>query len=172
MAAAGNRGVPEASPSEPIIQPLLLLLADCLVDDSVPVIKTAQHILRKLLSRSPAQQALQHLPAANSEQLKCFVSNTEAAPSASQGRSHSAKFQLENPKLWQPLGKSHEAWVCHLTWTLLQHIDDPILRDCHTAAYHKAQVAELLLPYVFGQLALDGRTPVTTFMQISDQLSR
>ncbi|KAK9828160.1 hypothetical protein WJX74_001187 [Apatococcus lobatus] len=170
-AGRGARSV-EASPLEPMLQPLLMLLADCLVDEAVPVIKAAQYILRKLLSRPPAQQALQRLPAAISEQLRCFASSVEAAPSASQGRSQLPQFQLENAKLWQPDGKSHETWVCHLTWTLLQHVDDPILRDCHTAAYHKAQVAELLLPYIFGQLGLDGQTNVMTVVQISEQLSR
>lgn len=136
------------------------------------VIKSAQYILRKLLSRPPAQQALQKLPPAVSEQLKFFVSNAEPASSAPHAKSQLAKFQLENAQLWQPQGKSHETWVCHLTWTLLQHVDDPTLRDCHSAAYHKSQVAELVLPYVFGQLAIAGQTDVATVMQISEQLSR
>ncbi len=170
--SAGIRGASEPSPSEPIIQPLLLLLADCLVDDSVLVIKTAQYILRRVLSRQPAQQARQKLPQAVAEQLEPFAGLPEPPAASQHARNQSPKFQLDNADLWEPQGKSHETWVCHLTWTLLQHVSDPVLRDCHTAAYHKAPLAELLLPYVFGQLALDGSTDMTLFMKISEQLSR
>ena len=100
------------------------------------------------------------------------MSGAAPASSVPHAKSQLAKFQLENGQLWQPQGKSHETWVCHLTWTLLQHVDDPTLRDCHSAAYHKSQVAELLLPYVFGQLAIAGQTDVATVMQMSEQLSR
>ena len=170
--SAGARPLPEASASDPVIQPLLLLLADYLFDDAVHIIKAAQYILRRLLSRPSAQQALQKLTKAVSEQLREFVGSVEPSPLGRHVRSHQPKFQLENSELWQPQGKTHDTWICHLAWTILQHVKDPVLRDCHSAIYHKAQLAELVLPYIFGALALDSTTDAGSHRLISDQLAR
>ncbi len=172
LLAAGTPAAPEVSASEPVIQPLLTVLADCLFDDSVHIIKMAQYILRRLLSRPSAQQALQKLPKAISEQLECFVGSTQPSLPSQHPKHRLPKFQLENSELWQPQGKTHDTWICQLTWTLLQHVEDPVLRDCHSAVYHKVQLAELVLPYILGYLATDSNTDAASHMTISDQLSR
>ncbi|KAG6545650.1 hypothetical protein Mapa_012835 [Marchantia paleacea] len=88
----------------------------------------------------------------------------------SKGSSYRKSIPLGDANLWETSGKTYDAWVCTLTYSLVEHTDDTILRLCQDMLLMKASLAELVFPHVFGNLAGKFCSSVEFCTHISNQI--
>ncbi|XP_062118935.1 serine/threonine-protein kinase ATM-like [Humulus lupulus] len=62
-------------------------------------------------------------------------------------------ISLGTSTLWVTHGKTFETWICPLAHLLCGYCTDVILRLCQEIVFLKVEVAELLLPSIFVNLA-------------------
>ncbi|PSC71129.1 serine threonine-kinase ATM isoform X1 [Micractinium conductrix] len=166
----------------------LQLLGDCLVDESVEVISTAQDTLRLLLAAPEGQAALQALDPALRPYLEAFHPQSSRAPAAAAtagGSGWDAAAgsdvsggsggngggpSLESRQLWR-CEQPYDAWVCQLACAMLGRASGGTLRTCRAMAQRKPAFAELLLPHAFADLATQP-TNGATALQLGGLISQ
>ncbi|KAF4352465.1 hypothetical protein F8388_012166 [Cannabis sativa] len=144
--------------SEGLMVTLLKLLKKYLLDDSVKIVDTASQALRGILSTERGQRTLKsfddyerslvevHSKGISLEMVEKCLSDLER------------KFEAEaisvgTSTLWATHGKTFETWICPLAHLLCGYCTDVILRLCQEIVFLKVEVAELLLPSIFVNLA-------------------
>ncbi|XP_024025503.1 serine/threonine-protein kinase ATM-like [Morus notabilis] len=159
--------------SEGLLIALLKLLMKYLMDDSVKIVDMASQALRAILSTERGQKALQsfvsykrslvevHSKGINLELVEKFHSDLE--------RKYKA-MSLDDSTLWETHGKNFETWICPLAYVLCGYCNDVILRLCQEVAFSKAEVAELLWPSIFVNLAGRGNIDINLQLLISSKV--
>ncbi|KAK7281904.1 hypothetical protein RIF29_10269 [Crotalaria pallida] len=144
--------------SEELLVVLMKILKKYLMDDSVKIIDMASQTLRGILSTERGQSALGsfdsyqrslievHSKGVNNELVENFLLDLER-------KSKVEALSLEESTVWVTHGKSFEKWICPLVYSLIVHCNDVILRLCQDIVLLKAEVAELLLPSIFVNIA-------------------
>ncbi|OIV96965.1 hypothetical protein TanjilG_00547 [Lupinus angustifolius] len=144
--------------SEELLVVLLKILKKYLMDDSVKIVDMASQTLRGILSTERGQSALEsfdsyqkslievHSKGVNIELVENFLLDLER-------KSKVEAFSLEKSDVWVTHGKTFEKWICPLVYSLIVYCNDVILRLCQDIVLFKAEVAELLLPSIFVNLA-------------------
>ncbi|XP_061349623.1 serine/threonine-protein kinase ATM-like [Gastrolobium bilobum] len=147
--------------SEELLVVLIKFLTKYLMDDSVKIVDMASQTLRGILSTERGQSALQsfdsyqrslvevHSKGTNIELVESFLlyldRKSKVVPSPT--------MSLEKSTVWVTDGKSFEMWVCPLVYSLIVHCNDVMLRLCQDIVLFKAEVAELILPSIFVNIA-------------------
>ncbi|PON35174.1 Phosphatidylinositol 3-kinase, Vps34 type, partial [Parasponia andersonii] len=144
--------------SEGLMVALLKLLKKYLMDDSVKIVDTTSQALRGILSTERGQRTLQsfdnyerslvevHSKGSNLGLVEKLLSELEM-------KFTSEAISLGSSTLWVTHGKTFETWICPLAHLLCGYCNDVILRLCQEIVFLKAEVAELLLPSIFVNLA-------------------
>ncbi|EXB87890.1 Serine/threonine-protein kinase ATM [Morus notabilis] len=161
--------------SEGLLIALLKLLMKYLMDDSVKIVDMASQALRAILSTERGQKALQsfvsykrslvevHSKGINLELVEKFLSDLE--------RKYKAEaMSLDDSTLWEAHGKNFETWICPLAYVLCGYCNDVILRLCQEVVFSKAEVAELLWPSIFVNLAGRGNIDINLQFLISSKV--
>ncbi|OWM90493.1 hypothetical protein CDL15_Pgr014796 [Punica granatum] len=120
--------------SDELLVALLKLLKKYLMDDSVVIVDMTSQVLR-IHSRGVNMEVVEKLLSELEQKFKA-----EAMP-------------LEKSSTWETHGKTFEAWICPLAFSLIGHCNDVILRLCQDIVLLKADVCELLLPSIMVDLA-------------------
>ncbi|XP_062116266.1 serine/threonine-protein kinase ATM isoform X3 [Humulus lupulus] len=144
--------------SEGLMVALLKLLKKYLMDDSVKIVDTASQALRGILSTERGQRTLQsfdnyerslvevHSKGISFEMVEKCLSDLER-------KFEAEAISLGTSTLWVTHGKTFETWICPLAHLLCGYCTDVILRLCQEIVFLKVEVAELLLPSIFVNLA-------------------
>ncbi|XP_031372225.1 serine/threonine-protein kinase ATM isoform X2 [Punica granatum] len=144
--------------SDELLVALLKLLKKYLMDDSVVIVDMTSQVLRGILSTERGQSALLsfgsyerslieiHSRGVNMEVVEKLLSELEQKFKAE-------AMPLEKSSTWETHGKTFEAWICPLAFSLIGHCNDVILRLCQDIVLLKADVCELLLPSIMVDLA-------------------
>ncbi|KAL5544201.1 hypothetical protein UlMin_007985 [Ulmus minor] len=160
---------------EDLLIALLKLLKKYLMDDSVKIVNMTSQALRGILSTERGQRALQsfdsyerslvevHSKGVNLELVEKLLSDLEK-------KFRAEAISLENSTLWETRDKTFEMWICPLAYLLCGYCNDVILRLCQEIVFLKAEVAELLLPSIFVNLAGRRDTDVDLHKLISLQV--
>ena len=160
-----------------VLEAALLMLADFLIDRDVHVIKAAQITLRHLLSTKDGKSALDALSLEQRAYVVVFHTGLHlaAVPGRTSGPptpgAAGARWNLANDKIWETAGRSYEAWACELTFALLLHVQNPMLRVFHQMVRYKAAFAELIFNHVLADLA-GGGADQETFHVLSAKVSQ
>ncbi|KAI4336143.1 hypothetical protein L6164_014710 [Bauhinia variegata] len=148
----------EISVSEEVLIVLMKLLKKYLMDDSVKIVDMASQTLRGILSTERGQHTLDsldshqrslievHSKGVNNELVENFLSDLER-------KSKVEAYSLEKSTVWVTQGKSFDMWICPLVYSLIVYCNDVILRLCQDISLLEAEIAELLLPCIFVNLA-------------------
>lgn len=148
----------DACLSEELLIVLMKFLKKYLMDDSVKIIDRASQTLRGILSTERGQSALQsidsyerslievHSKGVNNELVDNLLLDLEK-------KSKVEAISLEKSSMWSTHGKSFEMWICPLAYSLIAYCSDVILRLCQDIVFLKPEVAELLLPSIFVNIA-------------------
>ncbi|KAK1564596.1 hypothetical protein Q3G72_006661 [Acer saccharum] len=144
--------------SEELLVALLKVLKKCLMDDSVEIVDMTSQTLRGLLSTERGQRAIMsfdsyerslvevHSKGINVELVEKLLCDLD--------RKFKADVILpENSTVWETNDKTFEMWICPLVYSLIGYCNDAILRLCQNIVMLKSEVAELLMPSVFVNLA-------------------
>nr|XP_012571741.1 serine/threonine-protein kinase ATM isoform X3 [Cicer arietinum] len=154
---------------------LVKLLMKYLMDDSVKIVDMASQTLRGILSTERGQKALQsfdsyqrslveiHSKGINIELVENFILDLDR-------KSKVEKISLEKSTVWLTDGKSFETWICPLVYSLSVYCNDVVLRLCQDMILLKAEVAELLLPSIFVNIAARKDLEIDLHKLISQQL--
>ncbi|KAK9278063.1 hypothetical protein L1049_027621 [Liquidambar formosana] len=144
--------------SEELLIALMRLLKKYLMDDSVMIIDMTSQALRGILSTERGQSALLsfdsyersiievHSRGINIELVEKLLLELER-------KFNAEAISLDKSTIWKTHDKTFEMWICPLVYALIGYCDDMILRLCQDIVLLKAEVAELLLPNVFVNLA-------------------
>ncbi|KAI9173943.1 hypothetical protein LWI28_009144 [Acer negundo] len=120
--------------SEELLVALLKVLKKCLMDDSVEIVDMTSRTLRV------------HSKGINVELVEKLLCDLD--------RKFKADVILpENSTVWETNDKTFEMWICPLVYSLIGYCNDAILRLCQNIVMLKSEVAELLMPSVFVNLA-------------------
>ncbi|KAG5035608.1 hypothetical protein JHK87_010518 [Glycine soja] len=68
-------------------------------------------------------------------------------------KSKAEAISLEKSPVWVTDGKTFDMWICPLVYSLTVYCNDVILRLCQDIIWFKGEVAELLLPSIFVNIA-------------------
>ncbi|KAM7471306.1 hypothetical protein LguiA_009489 [Lonicera macranthoides] len=144
--------------SDELLVAVMRLLKKYLMDDSVQIIDLTSHVLRGILSTERGQQALASFDSYERclIEVHCKGVNLELVQNSllDLERKFNAKsISVEMSGLWETRDKTFETWICPLVYALIGYCDDIVLRLCQDIVFLKAEVAELLLPNVFVNLA-------------------
>ncbi|XP_044477149.1 serine/threonine-protein kinase ATM isoform X3 [Mangifera indica] len=144
--------------SEELLISLLKVLKKYLMDDSVKIVDMTSQTLRGILSTERGQRAIMsfdsyersllevHSKGVNIDLVEKFLLDLER-------KSKVDVVSLENSAVWETENKTFEMWICPLVHSLIGYCDDVILRLFQDIVLLKSEVAELLLPSVFVNLA-------------------
>ncbi|XP_060670261.1 serine/threonine-protein kinase ATM [Ziziphus jujuba] len=158
----------DACISEDLLIALLKLLKKYLMDDSVKIVDITSQTLRGILSTERGQRTLQsfdsyerslievHSKGINFEVVEKLLLDLERKFKAE-------AISLDKSTRWMTRGKTFEAWICPLSYLLCGYCSDVILRLCQDIVFLKAEVAELLFPSIFVNLA--GRRDIDIDLQ-------
>ncbi|KAI9087642.1 hypothetical protein K1719_030512 [Acacia pycnantha] len=161
--------------SEELLIVLMKFLKKYLADDSVKIIDMASQTLRGILSTERGQSALRsfdsyerslievHSKGVNIELVDNFLLDLEK-------KSEVEAISLEKSSVWLTHGKSFEMWICPLAYSLIVYCNDVTLRLCQDIVFVKAEVAELLLPSIFVNIAGRKDVDIDLHKLISSQL--
>ncbi|MED6180994.1 hypothetical protein PIB30_015217 [Stylosanthes scabra] len=161
--------------SKELLVVVLKFLKKYLMDDSVKIVDMASQTLRGILSTERGQSALQsfdshqrtlievHSKGVNIEFVENFLMDLER-------KSKVEAVSLEKSTVWETHGKSFEMWICPLVYSLIIYCNDVILRLCQDVVLSKAEVAELLLPSIFVNIAARKDLEIDLHKLISLQL--
>lgn len=148
----------DACISEELLVVLLKFLMKYLMDDSVKIVDMASQTLRGILSTERGQSALQsfdsyqrslievHSKGVNIELVENLLLDLER-------KSKAEAISLEKSPVWVTDGKTFDMWICPLVYSLTVYCNDVILRLCQDIIWFKGEVAELLLPSIFVNIA-------------------
>ncbi|QHO17058.1 hypothetical protein HN873_033624 [Arachis hypogaea] len=165
----------DTSVSKELLVVVLKFLKKYLMDDSVKIVDMASQTLRGILSTERGQSALQsfdsyqrtlievHSKGVNIEFVENFLMDLER-------KSKVEAASLEKSTVWETRGKSFEMWICPLVYSLIIYCNDVILRLCQDIVFSKAEVAELLLPSIFVNIAARKDLEIDLHKLISLQL--
>ncbi|XP_010243049.1 PREDICTED: serine/threonine-protein kinase ATM isoform X1 [Nelumbo nucifera] len=144
--------------SDEILLSLIRMLMKYLSDDSVKIIDETSRTLQGILSTERGQRILLsfdsydrsliavHSKSVNMELVEKLLLSSE--------RKYTAEaISLEDSSIWNTHGKTYEMWICPLVYSLIGYSNDMILRLCQDIVLLKAEVAELLFPNIFANLA-------------------
>ncbi|KAL3675793.1 hypothetical protein R1sor_025741 [Riccia sorocarpa] len=149
---------PELGLSHDLLKCILLQLRSYLFDSDVKVIQLAYKTLKGVLSTEEGQTVFLTFTPEEKTYLEMYsrgVNLKVAADMKDAAKRKSAEnaVPLGDTYLWQTSGKTYDAWVCQLTYSLVEHTDEAILRLCQDMLAMKASLAELVFPHVFANLA-------------------
>ncbi|KAL2608088.1 hypothetical protein R1flu_026661 [Riccia fluitans] len=149
---------PELGLSDELLRCILLQLRSHLFDFDVNVIQLAYKTLKGVLSTEKGQTVFLTFSPEEKTYLEMYsrgVNLKIAADMIDAAKRTSAEkaIPLGDASLWQTSGKAYDAWVCTLTYSLVDHTDEAILRLCQDMLAVKASLAELVFPHVFANLA-------------------
>uniref|UniRef100_A0A7N0V2B4 Uncharacterized protein n=1 Tax=Kalanchoe fedtschenkoi TaxID=63787 RepID=A0A7N0V2B4_KALFE len=160
---------------EQLLVAIIRLLKKYLYDDSAKVIDMASQALRGILSTEKGQRALLsfdtyersivevHTKGIDNELVESLLLELE--------RKFSAEgVSLDKSALWTTDDKTFEAWICPLVYSLTGFCGETILRFCQDLILQKAELAELLLPNVFINLAMQDDVNIDIQKLITSQL--
>ncbi|XP_027337565.1 serine/threonine-protein kinase ATM [Abrus precatorius] len=148
----------DACISEELLVVVLKFLLKYLMDDSVEVVDMASQTLRGILSTERGQSALQSLDSHQRSMIEVHSKgvNFELVENLLldlDRKSKAEAISLEKSTVWATDGKTFEMWICPLVYSLIVYCNDVILRLCQDVVLFKAEVAELLLPSIFVNIA-------------------
>ena len=159
--AARSGGAPPEDATLPRIA--LRALSEYLVDPDHRIVSDALQACKALLSTPAGEQALSAMePSERIYVAHLSLPSGAANPGSSvAGHSTAHAARLEDDSLWSPpapgphYSRRHDAWLCKLAHALLSHARGGTLRLCHSLVGRKAELAALLLPYAFADIAAD-----------------
>ncbi|BBN18785.1 serine-protein kinase ATM [Marchantia polymorpha subsp. ruderalis] len=166
---------PELGLSDDLLKSIVLQLRSYLTDSDVGVIQLAYKTLKGVLSTERGQTVFLSMDTKEKTYLEMYsrgVNLRMAADmlDAAKRQSTETAIPLGDANLWETSGKTYDAWVCTLTYSLVEHTDDTILRLCQDMLLMKASLAELVFPHVFGNLAGKFCSSVEFCTHISNQI--
>ncbi|KAK7350621.1 hypothetical protein VNO77_09440 [Canavalia gladiata] len=148
----------DACISEELLVVLLKFLMKYLMDDSVKIVDMASQILRGILSTERGQSALKSLDSYQRSLIEVHSKGVNVALVENllldlDRKSKAEAISLEKSAVWATDGKTFEMWICPLVYSLVVYCNDVIVRLFEDIVLFKGEVAELLLPSVFVNIA-------------------
>ncbi|KAK7317181.1 hypothetical protein RJT34_01188 [Clitoria ternatea] len=148
----------DACISEELLVVLMRFLMKYLMDDSVKIVDMASQTLCGILSTERGQSALRSFDSCQRSLIEVHSKgvNIELVENVIFDLDRKSKVEaisLEKSTLWVTDGKTFEKWICPLVYSLIVHCNDVIIRLCQDIILFKGEVAELLLPSIFVNIA-------------------
>ncbi|KAH7550460.1 hypothetical protein JRO89_XS13G0195300 [Xanthoceras sorbifolium] len=163
--------------SEELLVVLLKVLKKYLMDDSVKVVDMTSQTLRGILSTERGQRAIMSFDSYERSLVEVFSKGINVELVEKFLCDLDMKFKAdvilpENSTVWETNYKTFEMWICPLVYSLIGYCNDPILRLCQDIVLLKSEVAELLMPIVFVNLARRKDMDVNLHKIISAQVQK
>ena len=113
--------------------------------------------LLSCVSAASAQYILPSYDHSNgrADRLTLTQANVDAITVSARTPAEVNKHLMKREALWKPQAERYEEWVCELACALLQCTSAPALRELRRIVRWKAGLAELVLPYIFVDLACE-----------------
>ena len=141
----------------------LRALSEYLVDPDHRIVHDALRACKALLSTPWGAQALNDMEASARIYL-AHLSLPSGDPHSDLDEAAVLAAPLDDDSLWSPpapglhYSRRYDAWLCKLAHALLSHARGFTLLMCHGLVGCKAELAALLLPYAFADIAADAGT--------------
>ena len=147
-----------------LLRSALRALSEYLVDPDHCIVSDALKACKALLSSPAGAQVLNHTK--SDMALERIYLAHLSLPAGKSGNADAVDSvlhvtPLDDDSLWTPpapgphYSRRYDAWLCKLAHALLSHAHSSTLRLCHSLAGRKAELAALLLPYAFADIAAD-----------------
>ena len=157
---SASRSGGTAAEEAALLRIALRALCGYLVDPDHRIVHDALRACKALLSTPLGAQTLNDMEASERIYL-AHLSMSSGDPNADSFDAVPHAVRLNDDSLWSPpatgpqYSRRYDAWLCKLAHALLSHAHGFTLLQCHSLVGRKAELAALLLPYAFADIAAD-----------------
>ena len=150
-----SRSGVSAAEEAALLRIALRALSEYLVDPDHRIVHDALRACKALLSTPLGAQTLNDMEASE----RIYLAHLSLPSADSRTYPAVLAVRLDDDSLWSPpapgphYSRRYDAWLCKLAHALLSHARGFTLLECHSLVGCKAELAALLLPYAFADIA-------------------